>query len=129
MPLSVRVDPAKDLVFVDASGVLSLEDALHVIDGLSMAGPEVCGRNGMIDSSRVTGTTLSFDTIRQISTHVTHIEDLFRGTRWAVIAPGDVMFGFARMYEMLHSGSSFEVRIFRTPGEAHAWLLRNGSAQ
>ncbi|MEK6649982.1 MAG: hypothetical protein AABY75_03330, partial [Bacteroidota bacterium] len=107
MPLSVRVDLAKNRVFIDASGTLVLEDALRLLDDLSMAGPEICGRGGIIDSSRVTGTTLSFDSIRQISEHVTHIEELFRGTRWAVVAPGDVMFGIARMYETLRSGSSF----------------------
>lgn len=126
MPLTVHVDPAKDLVFIEATGSLALEDVLRVIDDLSKAGPEIRGRNGIVDSSRAKGTTLSFDSIRRISDQVSRTEELFQGTRWAVVAPGDVMFGFARMYETLRSGSSFEVRTFRTSTEAQFWLQRNG---
>ena len=46
-----------------------------------------------------------------------------RSTPYGVIvAPRDVLFGLARMYEILRSGSPVEVRVFRERGEAESWL-------
>ena len=51
-------------------------------------------------------------------------ERMARGTpfKTAVIAPGDLPFGLARMYEALAAESPEEVRVFRDAARALAWL-------
>ena len=128
MPLTVNIEPSRDLVVIDGTGTIGLDDFLRLIDDLSKAGMEIRGRNGIIDSSRIASASITFDEVRRISDRVTQVEELFRGTRWAIVAPGDVMFGIARMYESLRHGGSFAIRAFRNAREADAWLQSGGPA-
>lgn len=122
MPLTLHVEPAKDLVCIEATGTVTLEEVLQLVENLSVAGSDIKGRNGIVDASRAVGTTLTFDAVRRVSDQVTRIEEVFRGTRWAIIATSDVMFGIARIYETLRMGKSFEVRAFRSRRDAEMWI-------
>ena len=122
MPLTMLIEPSKDFVFIEATGNVILEEVLQIVNNLSMAGPEVKGRDLIFNSSRATGTTLNFDSIRRISDEVGRIEEMLRGARCAIIAPSDVMFGIARMFETLRIGSPCEVRSFREKADAESWL-------
>ena len=50
-----------------------------------------------------------------------------RGGRTAIVAPGDLEFGMMRVSQTLSgmSGYPFEVRVFRTMGEAESWLAED----
>jgi 23S rRNA C2498 (ribose-2'-O)-methylase RlmM len=43
--------------------------------------------------------------------------------RVAIVAPEDVAYGLARMYEAYQAGSPSQTRVFRAEAEALAWLL------
>ena len=45
-----------------------------------------------------------------------------RTSRRAVVAPSDVAFGMARMFEQMRGDDAGEIRIFRTHEEAVSWL-------
>ncbi len=122
MPLTLHIEPAKDLVYIEATGTVTLDEVLQLVENLSVAGTDIRGRNGIIDASRATGTTLTFDSVRRVSDQVTRVEEIFRGTRWAIVATSDVMFGIARIYETLRMGKSFEVRAFRSRRDAELWI-------
>lgn len=128
MPISFHLDPRRDTVLVRGAGTLSLDEVLRLLDDLAVAGPQIRGKNGVIDAAHATDTQITFDGIRRISDRVSQLDPIFRGTRWAVIAPGDVMYGVARMYETLRSGGPFEVRAFRSASEAEAWIRRDDAA-
>ncbi|MCU0453618.1 MAG: hypothetical protein MUE68_08145 [Bacteroidetes bacterium] len=127
MPVSVRLEPARERVVLSGSGTVDLDEVLRLLDGLSEAGQEIRGRDGLIETAQITGTSMTFDSIRRISDRVSQMDELFRGTRWAVVAPGDAMFGISRMYETLRSGGTFEIRTFRSTEEAEMWLRRRSS--
>ena len=40
----------------------------------------------------------------------------------AIVAPRDILFGMARMFQMLHDGAPEDLRVFRTVEEANDWL-------
>lgn len=122
MPLTVYVEPAKDLVNIEATGTVTLDEVLQLIENLSVAGDDIKGRNGIVDASRAAGTTLTFDSVRRVSDQVTRVESIFRGSRWAIVATSDVMFGIARIYETLRMGKSFDVRTFRSRNDAESWI-------
>lgn len=128
MPFSFHLDPRHDTILIRGVGTLSLDDALLLLDDLTAAGPQISGKNGIIDATNATDTQMTFDSIRRVSDRVTQMSDLFRSTRWAVIAPNDALFGVARMYETLRSGGPFEVRVFRSASEAEAWVRRDDPA-
>jgi hypothetical protein len=128
MPISFHLDPRRDTVLVRGTGTLSLDEVLRLLDDLAVAGPQIRGKNGVIDAAHATDTQMTFDSIRRISDRVSQMEDLFRNTRWAVVAPDDALFGVARMYETLRSGGPFEVRVFRSASDAEAWVRRDDAA-
>lgn len=128
MPISFHVDPRRDTVLVRGAGTLSLDEVLRLLDDLAAAGPQIRGKNGIIDAARGTETHMTFDSIRRISDRVSQLDDLFRDTRWAVVAPDDALFGVARMYETLRSGGPFEVRVFRNATDAEAWVRRDDAS-
>ena len=49
--------------------------------------------------------------------------------RVAIVAPADAVFGIARMYQMMAEGSGNPIGVFRTTGEAMAWLASDGPAE
>lgn len=128
MPLTYHLDPQHDAVVIKGHGTLSLDEVLRLLDDLASSGPQIRGKNGIIDVALATDTKMTFDSIRRISDRVSQMDDLFRDTRWAVVAPGDVMYGVARIYETLRSGGPFEVRAFRAADEAEAWVKRGDVA-
>ena len=51
-----------------------------------------------------------------------HVDSKLEEGKLAIIAPRDLLFGMARMYEILRDGSPVEVRVFRDRDEARSWL-------
>jgi hypothetical protein len=50
-------------------------------------------------------------------------------TRVAIVAPADVVFGLARMFQMMSEGRGNDIEVFRGMREAMAWLAPgNGAA-
>jgi len=50
-------------------------------------------------------------------------------TRVAIVAPADVVFGLARMFQMMSEGDGNHIEVFRGMDEAMAWLASgNGAA-
>jgi hypothetical protein len=128
MPISFHLDPRRDSILVRSTGTLDLEEVLRLLDDLAAAAPQIRGKNGIVDATHATDTQMNFDSIRRISDRVSQMEELFRNTRWAVVAPDDALFGVARMYETLRSGGPFEVRVFRNASDAEAWVRRDDVA-
>ena len=65
---------------------------------------------------------MSSEAVRQLSQMVQESDAAFAGARWAIIASTDVVFGMARMYELLRGDASYEIRVFRSAEEAQRWV-------
>jgi len=62
--------------------------------------------------------------IRRLAENNPWPEQSFR----VVIAPGDVSFGLARMYQLLGAGATDNVKITRSKEEAEVWFARRPEA-
>ena len=70
---------------------------------------------------------VSAASVRDVARRVSHhVASRLEEGKLAVIAPRDLLFGMARMYEMLRDDSPVEVRVFRERDEAESWLAGRG---
>ena len=78
----------------------------------------------ILDLSDCTGVDLDFTEVGRFAEMRSRIQ-LANPVRLAVIAPSDLNFGVARMFQTLVSNPMIEFRIFRAPAEAMAWIGEN----
>ena len=122
MPIAYDVVESKRLVYVRASGALTLADNLDTFEAL-LADPRFeAGFSQLADFRDVTEAHLGESEVREIVAAEAEVLDLLRGARFALVAPQDFAFGLGRMWEMLAERMPFEGRVFRTLDEAVAWL-------
>lgn len=123
MPARVEFDPTGNLVTLNLHGRIDLADATRILDEI-MARPDIRSPNGLIDTDGLTGLDLVAQDIRQIAEFAERADAVWAGGRWAVVAPRDLVYGMARMYQLIRSGAPYEIEVFRTREEAHRWLAR-----
>lgn len=76
----------------------------------------------LMDFTDVTSLYVTVDGVRTM----VGLNPWGRGCRRAAVAPGDLAFGLARMYEALTHLEYGEFQVFRTMNEAIAWLGLTG---
>ena len=70
------------------------------------------------DLREVTEISVTPDTVRQLAS----ARSFKPGARRAVVAPNDLAFGLARMFQLLHDEAPEEFRVFRSVKGARSWL-------
>jgi hypothetical protein len=122
MSIRVNVDESRELVEIVFAGRVNKSEFIELMDGYfhetSSALPL-----GLFDLSDVTIVDVAAESIRDAARRAEQYVDsrLDRG-KLAIVAPRDLLFGMARMYEILRSDSAVEVRVFRAREEAESWL-------
>ena len=119
MAYEVRIDPERRLVEIKATGTVTDDDVRSMNDrmrGDSSIAPDF---DQLFDASEVSEMTLSSKEVRAMSAR----EPFFSTpSRRAVVAPDDLGFGMARMFELSRGELAGEIRVFRTRREALVWL-------
>ncbi len=112
------IDIAQQLVLSRAAGVFT--DAIPLAhDKRLQADPRfVPSMRQLVDFRSVTVMDTTPDGLRQLAS----FNPFGDGARRAVIAPTDITYGLARMYEMMRDGHRDVFQVFRTPDEAIEWL-------
>lgn len=85
--------------------------------------------NDLVDMRPVTRLDVSGDAIRELVRAFTPLDPAMTETRLAIVAGSDVVFGMARMYELLRSDTPEEIRVFRDIDQARAWLKQGRERQ
>jgi hypothetical protein len=118
MPASYRIDGQRRTIFSSAVGLLVDADMRrHQRDLLS--DPEFDSTFDQLwDLRGVERNDLTGGLLRDLS----KVTPFARGVKRALVAPSDIDFGMARMFQLLHDHAPEEVRVFRTMEEAEAWL-------
>ena len=114
-----KIDVPNRLVRVQVDGVLSDEDLVSG-DAALRNDPEFDpAYYQLLDLRQADGSEVTADGVRALASR----PPLFSSSaRRALVAPSDLGFGMARMFELLREGKSGEVRVFRVIEEARAWL-------
>lgn len=124
MPIEYCISPVLDLLYARYRGVISLP-LFPDIYQIYLSDPDYrLGRPELIDMGGVSRFDLDYEQVRGILYSVAR--NLPRGAPpipTAIIAPNDVGFGLARMYQSLAEYSGvLEVSVHRDAGEAMARL-------
>jgi hypothetical protein len=77
---------------------------------------------GLVDLVDVTRAEITTDELRQIADADKRLAQLAPRVVLAVIAPSDLVYGLARMWEMLVEETGWTTVIVRSRAEADAWV-------
>ncbi|HEU4557727.1 MAG TPA: hypothetical protein VFS20_07750 [Longimicrobium sp.] len=117
MPATYRLETERSLVVLTLTGVVTPAelDAIRArIREDPAFGPSF---SVLADASELNPAALTGDAVRARAA-----KPPIYPMRIAIVAPADVVFGIARMYQMMTEGSGTTVAVFRDPTEAMAWL-------
>lgn len=118
MPISSRVDARRRLVVTRAHGRVTEAEVFREMAALHADSEFEPQHAHLVDLCGVTGADLSSNAIVRLVRDTRFAAD----TRVGLIAPTDLVFGLARMYELFAPRSAPEIAVFRETGEALEWL-------
>jgi hypothetical protein len=129
MPIIFRIDHERRLVIARGVGIFRRSDPFEYQQQV-WSRPDVAGYDELIDMSGVREVDLSSpERMRQLAETASRDDIPAGGARMAIVAPTDITFGLARMYEAhrtLQPHSTKNVGVFRTLAEALEFLEVNG---
>jgi hypothetical protein len=123
MPIRTIIDKTIGLIRTTAAGRVTGDELVAYYHRLRSHPDFRSSLNEIFDLTDVTEANVDGADVRRLS-GVTE-EFTVRGVavKVAIIAPRDLEFGLARMYEMLQSRSRNDVRVFRDRAEAEGWIF------
>lgn len=122
MPISYEVDKASGLLRAKGVGAITEVDIASFVDEL-LADPEYVHRKAcFVDFTKATFDVPSGRIPELARLHEKLLASVAPPTKVAVVVPGNVSYGLARMYEHYRSLSGSEVVPFRDEASARAWL-------
>ena len=125
MPLVYHIDHERRLVLVRCYGTLNDEEVFNYQHSV-WSRPDVPGYNELVDVTFLKDIELpSIHRMRDLAATAAAMDHKAESARFAIVAPRDLFYGLARMYQVYRSlqrGSNKEVGVFRTPAEAFTFL-------
>lgn len=125
MPIEVQIDHQRRCVMAAITGDIRDVELLDYQKSV-WSDPALAGYDELIDATGAgCAPEVSSSGLSQISQCAASMDTACERSRLAVVAPQDVYFGLARMYEVLRSetpGSRKAVSVFRSRADAEAWL-------
>jgi len=118
MPASYHIDPERRTIFSSATGVVTDDDLKGHQSRLRSDPAFDRTFNQLWDLRGVAEARVTNGAIRTLADS----RSFDAGARRGMVAPQDLVYGLARMFEMLHEQAPEDLRIFRTLEEAERWL-------
>jgi len=116
------VDKQHDLTIHKYSGNLTEQGLLNTIQSFYEDSPTLYT---LCDYSDASVDLISLAFVRQLYSMVQKLGFSRQGGKTAVVAPKDLVYGLARMFQIMSDTDDFpfETRVFRSYEEAEQWLL------
>ncbi|MDH3642106.1 MAG: hypothetical protein OES38_08415 [Gammaproteobacteria bacterium] len=122
MPYTITVDPLGHRVSFIATGTYSQAEAFQSIQDMVGHPDFRAGYDVLVDMTGVEDVPLWGEDIREkVDFDKGLLAVLGTGT-WAFVAPTDLVYGLARMYQALMDDTPVHLEIFRDLRTAQAWL-------
>jgi hypothetical protein len=125
MPIDYTIDHSRRLVIATGRGIVTSDDIFDYQQEV-WSRSEVSGYDELMDMTDVERIDLrSVDRIKRLAELSASMDPAAVQSRFAIVAPGDYAFGLGRMYESyrrLEGRSTKQVGVFRSMGEARAFL-------
>ncbi len=125
MPLEYRIDRERRVVFATATRILSVED-VFAYQREVWSRSDLAGFDEVVDLSPAEELVLaSSDRVRALAELAAAMEVPGASSRLAIVAPQDLAYGFARMFETyrtMDQGGAKVMSVFRSMQAALDWL-------
>jgi hypothetical protein len=118
MPCSYTIDLARSLVLSRGWGILTDGELLAHVRALTIDPRFARSFHQLADLRDVADVEVSTSTIREMA----RLNPYGDGSRRAVVVTSDVLFGMARMYQILRDEPTDELEVFRKLDDALRWL-------
>jgi len=123
MPFSVKWNAEGQTVLCSGSGVVTGQEILRDTEACLARHERLRTLlRATIVLAGITGLEITVEEVRVIASLDARLAALNPRVTVAIVAPQDVVFGFARMWETLVEATGWKTRVFRTEPEAEAWL-------
>ena len=122
MPGYYQIDEDNGLARIIAEGKLTDSEMLGVSHQLFYDKNFNIELNQLIDLRKVTSFSVTTKGIEQLIAHERHQIGSKPCGKLVIVAPSDISFGTARMYQLLSSDETFTIQVFRNMGKAIEWL-------
>ena len=122
MPYTIEMDLRRQRVWFKGLGVYTPADAFQSIQDMLDHPQFEAGFDVLIDMSQVEDVSLWGTDIREKVEFDRKLIDRLGAARWAFVAPNDLVFGLARMYQALMDDTPIEANTFRDLSTAQSWL-------
>jgi hypothetical protein len=123
MPIRMIIDKTIGLIRTTATGRVTGDELVAYYHRLRSHPDFRSNLNEIFDLSEVDGADVAAADVRRLSGVTEEFTRRGATVKVAIIAPRDLEFGFARMYEMLQDQSMNDVRVFRDRAEAEGWIF------
>jgi hypothetical protein len=123
MPITYRIDPKRNLVIVEAKGVLHAEDYIEARTRLADDSRLLPGMDQLLDFRNVEQHDMTIELYSRFIGLERVLQERFGAYRLAVVTRSDLHFGFTRMFMVEMGSGSSNVRVFREMEEAEKWLF------
>ncbi|MBD3347492.1 MAG: hypothetical protein GF401_20745 [Chitinivibrionales bacterium] len=125
MPSHYTWDPSQRILRASFFGVVNNEDLRKLALDVARDPVIVPPIYELIDLRSVEEVSADSEGMRFVANVELTYREKFQGQRISIIAPTNLLYGMARMYEMISSASDTpsEISVFKTAEEAEAWLV------
>lgn len=122
MAIQYHIDKMAKMVYVDFTGKVEDQTLMQNLTQI-FADPDFeVGMDILCDYRKVSQFDVSSLGMRGSAGLMTRIEGAGSSWKMAMVAPQDVVYGMARMYQAFRAGSPEDVMVFREILEARHWL-------
>ena len=121
MPLTLRVDHAARVAFVDVAGALVTEEMIATIDNVVR---QLDGRTGygVLSDHRAVAAPITPAQVAQLLAHLSASGSALIGAKWAVVVSKPASYGMMRLLSARAEELPVHVQAFWDHDEALAWL-------
>jgi hypothetical protein len=125
-----RTDDGLGVIIIGSGAVTEAEYLDFYTKELSV-GAEVSEypRYGLNDFSEVTSVTIASSAVSTIASYSKKAAEANPDCITAIVADKDVIFGLARMWELMSSDAPMEIMVFRDRAEAEEWIRQEAKAR
>ena len=127
MPVTYQIDAANRLIHTKCAGPIT---AAEVVDHFRLLAQDpLCPDRLDVLLEVCEGTTVpKSEDLRDVARAIARVRGRVEFGICAIVASTDVLFGKMRMFEVFAEDYFRETQVFRTPGEAEAWLASQRQA-
>lgn len=121
MPFRFHIDQEADLVLTIAEGDVTAEDLIAHARALARTPDRPL--HELVDFSDRVDVTIPTEVVRNMAEFLSQEDGNPPGSRLAMVAKTDAIFGMLRLFEAHREHSNVALRVFRNRDEAFDWLM------